>query len=213
MTDMNHKKHYDLLVKKAQQRPKLSGYVEKHHIVPKSLGGSDDATNLVEFTAREHCLAHLLLAHIYNHHKMWFAANMMSRLYKTKSRAYEKVRIKNSEIMRERMASSSNPMLNEAVKVKHQTAIKLAMQRPEVRKRQSEVRIGMKFSDSHKENLSKAHIGVCARGESSSAKRIKFEGKIFDCIMDLADHVGVNHKTMYTRLSRNPQRWGYEVLK
>ena len=39
--------------------------LEKHHIVPKSLGGSDAKSNLVAFTPREHCLAHMLLAKMY----------------------------------------------------------------------------------------------------------------------------------------------------
>jgi|694.fasta_scaffold00027_170 hypothetical protein len=37
------------------------GYVEKHHIIPKSIGGTDDSDNLVALTAREHFLAHWLL--------------------------------------------------------------------------------------------------------------------------------------------------------
>lgn len=40
---------------------KRDGYVEKHHIIPVSLGGSNDSTNLVSLTAREHFIAHLLL--------------------------------------------------------------------------------------------------------------------------------------------------------
>jgi len=39
---------------------------EKHHIIPKSLGGSDAKSNLVVFTPREHCLAHMLLAKMYS---------------------------------------------------------------------------------------------------------------------------------------------------
>ena len=39
---------------------------EKHHIIPKSLGGSDSKNNLVVFTPREHCLAHMLLAKMYS---------------------------------------------------------------------------------------------------------------------------------------------------
>jgi hypothetical protein len=37
------------------------GYCERHHIVPKSLGGSNNSTNLVNLTAREHFIAHVLL--------------------------------------------------------------------------------------------------------------------------------------------------------
>jgi hypothetical protein len=37
------------------------GYTEKHHIIPKSLGGSNDPSNLVRLTARQHYVCHLLL--------------------------------------------------------------------------------------------------------------------------------------------------------
>ena len=36
-------------------------YTEKHHIIPKSLGGSNSKSNLVVLTAREHFVCHLLL--------------------------------------------------------------------------------------------------------------------------------------------------------
>lgn len=35
--------------------------VEKHHIIPKSLGGSDDESNIVKLTPREHYICHKLL--------------------------------------------------------------------------------------------------------------------------------------------------------
>lgn len=36
-------------------------YTEQHHIIPKSLGGSNEKSNLVSVTAKEHYLCHLLL--------------------------------------------------------------------------------------------------------------------------------------------------------
>ena len=39
----------------------LVGYIEKHHIVPRCLGGSDDCDNLVELSAKAHYVAHHLL--------------------------------------------------------------------------------------------------------------------------------------------------------
>lgn len=36
-------------------------YMERHHIIPKSLGGSNDAANMIELTAKEHFLVHWLL--------------------------------------------------------------------------------------------------------------------------------------------------------
>jgi hypothetical protein len=63
---MNYQKHYDLLINKGQSR-KLDVYFEKHHIVPKCIGGTNDPENLVELTAEEHYIAHMLLAKIYFH--------------------------------------------------------------------------------------------------------------------------------------------------
>lgn len=46
-----------------QEAKKLIGYVESHHILPKSfnLGGGTDLLNIVHLTPREHFLCHLLL--------------------------------------------------------------------------------------------------------------------------------------------------------
>lgn len=38
-----------------------TGYTERHHIIPKSLNGSDSRDNLVRLTTREHFICHKLL--------------------------------------------------------------------------------------------------------------------------------------------------------
>ena len=45
---------------RAQSR-NISGYLEKHHIIPKSIGGSNAETNIAKLTAKEHFVAHHLL--------------------------------------------------------------------------------------------------------------------------------------------------------
>lgn len=64
---MNYMKIYNDLVShaKSQILPENT-YVERHHIIMKSLGGSNNKSNLVTFTARQHYIAHLLL---YKHYK------------------------------------------------------------------------------------------------------------------------------------------------
>ncbi len=62
---MNYKKIYDCLIERARNR-KIDGYVEVHHIKPRCLGGDNSSDNLVRLTAREHFIAHLLLAKIHN---------------------------------------------------------------------------------------------------------------------------------------------------
>lgn len=61
---MNYQRLYDNLVRRGQSRI-LTGYSEKHHIVPRCIGGTDDISNLVLLTPEEHYLCHLLLVKIH----------------------------------------------------------------------------------------------------------------------------------------------------
>lgn len=61
---MNYQKIYNNIVGRGQNRI-LEGYSEKHHIVPKCMGGTDEVTNLVSLTPEEHYLCHLLLVKIH----------------------------------------------------------------------------------------------------------------------------------------------------
>ena len=56
----------------------VGGYTEKHHILPKCLGGTESQDNLVELTAREHYLAHWLLAKWHKNYKLIFAWRSMA---------------------------------------------------------------------------------------------------------------------------------------
>lgn len=56
--------YYNSLCNNARNRCPVAGYYEKHHIIPRALGGSDDASNIVKLTAREHYIAHAILVRI-----------------------------------------------------------------------------------------------------------------------------------------------------
>jgi len=120
---MDYNRLYVNIVLRAQmedvlrrQNKKLGSYYEEHHIVPKSLGGSNDRTNLVMLTAREHFICHWLLVKIYPkgssaRHKMLYAfwrmhgsdnAVMMHRYIN--SRAYEYLRTEFAELLSSHMA-------------------------------------------------------------------------------------------------------------
>jgi hypothetical protein len=74
-----YKVWHDNIIANGKKR-KLIGYKEVHHILPKSLGGSNDKSNLVELTAREHFLVHLLLCKFTigkEKHKMLYSFNAM----------------------------------------------------------------------------------------------------------------------------------------
>ena len=52
---------YYKIINNAKNRMLVDTYVEKHHIVPRSLKGTDNDSNIVKLTAREHFVCHLLL--------------------------------------------------------------------------------------------------------------------------------------------------------
>lgn len=58
---MNYERIYKELCERSLTREWKKFTFEKHHIIPKSLGGSDCKSNLAILTPREHALAHLLL--------------------------------------------------------------------------------------------------------------------------------------------------------
>lgn len=74
---MNYQKIYDDLIEKRRKNPLIKIrvnskqklydgiYTETHHIIPKSINGTNDKENLIELTSREHFIAHKLLFKIY----------------------------------------------------------------------------------------------------------------------------------------------------
>lgn len=103
---MNYTKIYNNIIEKAKLRQivnPLTSYKETHHIVPKSVGGKDDKSNLVELTLKEHFLCHKLLIQIYKNNKsliyaLWMMANTRNsgknyNKYNISAKEYEQLRI------------------------------------------------------------------------------------------------------------------------
>lgn len=97
---MNYQSIYDKLIDRSKLRM-VVGYVERHHIVPKCLGGSDDESNIAVLTAREHFVAHQLLVKIHpSSISLIRAANMMTvgkNNSRVTNRKYEWLKIRNSQ--------------------------------------------------------------------------------------------------------------------
>jgi hypothetical protein len=102
---------YYSIISNALLRDTFKTYTEKHHIIPKSLGGNNSTSNLVKLTAREHFICHLLLVRmtIGNQkrkmvHAAWLMANASGKgqsRYKTTSKIYESLRKIKSDNMKQ----------------------------------------------------------------------------------------------------------------
>ena len=106
MLTNKYSKTYFAITSNAKQRS-TEGYSELHHIIPQSMGGSNDKENLVELTAREHFICHWLLVKMTegdDRSKMLYALkgmkaeNKHQQRYHTKitARVYETYRIEHS---------------------------------------------------------------------------------------------------------------------
>lgn len=121
---MTYDKIYEDLVNNAKLRDTNIGYIEKHHILPKCMGGLDTGDNIVELTAKEHFVAHHLLCKIYsNNYKLASAFNLMCcnpHTNKGKNR-YDNCRLFN---LAKQNFSKNNPMKNPEVVLKMRNTIK-----------------------------------------------------------------------------------------
>jgi hypothetical protein len=85
-------------------------YIEKHHIIPRSLGGNNDLENLVSLTAKEHFICHLLLTKmtsgssktkmVYAAWRMGMQCNKNQKRYKISSIIYSQIKKQRSDYMK-----------------------------------------------------------------------------------------------------------------
>jgi hypothetical protein len=139
---MNYQQIYDKLVSRLDKRV---GYVEKHHILPRCLGGTDEISNLIELYPEEHYLAHLLLCKIYpgNQKLLYATMNMttgsMTNNGKRNNKAYGWLRRQYAESM----SGDNNP----------------ARRIPNLQKEAAKKRTGQKRSEETKARMSIAQKG------------------------------------------------------
>lgn len=102
---MDYSKHYNTLINRAKFRlPDINTYYEKHHIIPRCMQGTDDTSNIVLLTGREHFIAHQLLVKMYpGNHSLIKAANAMCQfsniMLRSENRRYDWLRHKLSHTM------------------------------------------------------------------------------------------------------------------
>ena len=75
---MDYIRIYEAFIKdRRAKEPTLTGYTERHHILPRSLGGGDGPNNLIALTPGDHFFAHLLIAKIHGGNQ-WSPVALMS---------------------------------------------------------------------------------------------------------------------------------------
>ena len=158
--------YYNIIDRAKSRDLSKETYTEKHHIIPKSLGGLNNKDNLVKLTAKEHRLAHILLPRMtidpLHTKSMWYALWMMLR---TKNVNQQRKISKGSafEIAKIKVAENSS-QLHKGKTVSKETREKLSKScqgRPSPNK-------GRAMSENQKQKLSIAHKGKIIAPETVS---------------------------------------------
>jgi hypothetical protein len=196
---MDYQRIYNQLIEKAQNRT-LEGYTEKHHILPKCLGGNNDKENLVELTAREHFLCHMLLCEIYpKENKLKHALFLMSigkqkikkNHYVIGSRVYERLKIEYSQFLTGKKHSI-------------ETCLK-----------KSKASLGKPKSEEHKANIGKGRTGITHKTHPKGEEHGNFGRVLSEEHIEIIrlTHIGLKtHITPHSeetnlKISQSKRKW------
>ena len=166
---MDYRRIHNQIIERAKHR-ELIGYAERHHIIPRCLGGDDSVDNIVLLTAREHFIVHKLLCRIYpNEDKLFFAYRMMAvmknskdneRDYYISAREFEEIRILANEKIGNTMRGRKLPprpreVIEKVIATRKRNGYRHSA---ETRKKISEKNKGRQLTEEHIQNLRKSHL-------------------------------------------------------
>ena len=198
-------------------------YKERHHIVPKCLGGTNDRENLVDLYAREHYEAHRLLAgENPDNDKLvsawWMMCSCKRGCQKREvfsPQEYEEARMFFAKKASERIKGEKHPMYGRHLP--EETKRKMSA----VRKGRPSPFRGLKgllspvysrkASEESRQKMSEAKKGKYLRGDNPHAKRVVCEGVVYGCVQDCADKYCITASRLRhllgIRFEDMPQKW------
>lgn len=185
---------YTQITNRARDRI-IDSYTETHHIKPRSLGGTNDANNLVDLTAREHFICHWLLTKMYageakgkmiNALWMMQSKNNYQDRYQTKitSRVYESLRQDYARYISERNKGRIQPIAEKSKQIAAQTGRKRApfseawlANMSKSKQGKNNPRYGAKVSESTRKKMRAKAIGRKQSAETIAKKVAATRGK------------------------------------
>ncbi|UPW37879.1 baseplate hub subunit and tail lysozyme [Escherichia phage vB_EcoM_ESCO10] len=208
---MNYNKIYKSLINKGLERglnkKKVGFYTEKHHIVPKSMGGSEDKSNFVLLTAREHFVAHQLLYKIHKNRSMAHAMINMcadSTGNRVNSKLLDWHRKAKAKAQSEMVSGENHPMYNK--KHKKETLEKMRL-----------AKLGVPWTEEVKESRreellktsehARTFIDYKSGGENPAAKKICIEGIVFDYMEEAVPWCNITRRTLLNRIKSSDPKW------
>lgn len=123
---MDYRKIHDSIIERSRIREADNVYYERHHVIPRSLGGTNAKENIVKLSAREHFIIHRLLFKMTNDGAKRSMAYALHRMMFSKtgkrdvlsSRKYETARKELHKFLKDTHASKTDPNYTEKHKAR-----------------------------------------------------------------------------------------------
>ena len=234
---MDYQRIYNQIIDQAKKENRVYGagiYYERHHIVPKCMGGEGRVEqwkthpNIAVLTAREHFICHRLLCRIYPEnkklsHAFWFMSKQKSknqeRNYTVSSRVYEEAvsNLKFTEEHREKIRKTRigkktivHPGTKEIKYVPNEELnhwIELGWENTNYRK-------GAIFTEEHKKNIGKnvkkrltGKTGLQAQASKGPYTVVLESGEKYTAgsYPELVRATGIKYSTLQHRMTHKPE--------
>ena len=165
MTELWYYKQYNNLIKKGLDRQNSNNYVfsenikfEKHHILPKCMGGKNEKSNYVYLTTKEHIWAHIFLSKAYpDNNKLLMSAHCMTTVCNkyTLDRSKVKLSIRLLSELRDKSHPKGKDSPNYGKKASEETKKKLSISKSG----EKHPMFGKKVSEKTKQLMSESRKG------------------------------------------------------
>lgn len=219
MKQLKWKQIYDAIIERARSRSIVTG--EKHHILPRCMGGTDEVENIVLLTAREHFLCHKLLLRFADQQHLLKLQHAFSYMALTKDAIRPSLRVTSRDYALARSvlllprSAEWRANISKALKGKPQASSTVAKMKATL--------TGRVLSKEHCENIAKASTGrrhtSCSRDKLRQTKSKSYTIVHPDGTKELviglkrwcSDH-GVNYTSLRNTITRDHSHKGYKVL-
>lgn len=218
-----YSKCYYSITDRAKSRT-LTGFSENHHIIPKSLGGTGIAENIVKLTAREHLICHMLLVRMLvgkqrrnMNFALWCMVNADHSLSRGRSkvtpRQYQRIRMDHAKAVSE---IHRGKILSDETKKKQSDKAHIRWEDPKERKRASLSAI-KRYEDPKQIKL----ISDIAKNRWSSGKHsnnykrkpcISPLGEEFESTAAAGKFYNITPEAIQASIKRGFSGWKYKVI-